>query len=61
MQQADERLKFAENEKNYYKSRATEAIEDLDRGKTWQNNIYKKGSGMKESKSYILYCTVFGI
>jgi predicted transcriptional regulator len=33
MQQTEERLKSAENEKNYYKSRATEAMEDLDRGK----------------------------
>ncbi|KAI8337653.1 hypothetical protein BC941DRAFT_425853 [Chlamydoabsidia padenii] len=33
MQQTEERLKCAENEKNYYKSRASEAMEDLDRGK----------------------------
>lgn len=33
MQQTEERLKSAESEKDYYKTRATEAIKDLDRGK----------------------------
>lgn len=28
----EKRLKSVENEKDYYKSRATEAMEDLDRG-----------------------------
>ncbi|KAI8333317.1 hypothetical protein BC941DRAFT_434387 [Chlamydoabsidia padenii] len=41
MQQAEERLKSAENEKNYYKSRATEAMEDLDRVKDELSHLKK--------------------
>ncbi|CAO3598472.1 unnamed protein product [Absidia cylindrospora] len=41
MQQTEERLKSAENEKNYYKSRATEAIEDLDRVKDELSHLKK--------------------
>ncbi|KAI8098841.1 uncharacterized protein BX664DRAFT_8030 [Halteromyces radiatus] len=41
MQQTEERLKSAENEKNYYKSRATEAMEDLDRVKDELSHLKK--------------------
>ncbi|CAO3640678.1 unnamed protein product [Cunninghamella blakesleeana] len=57
MQQTEERLKSAESEKDYYKTRATEAIQDLDRVKDELSHLKK----VLESENQLLVTELEGL